>query len=756
MRQTDHFNINVNLFTNTIELKTSKDNCVPDTLESLYGKHLKGKRHNPFEQLANANTEEIMAFCKKYGIRAIAYNIHKQVIAENIPIHDTQKYKTLVYLSYMNHMYLIKNKFLIEKPCDKFKNSLHLSSDDLQYHFKEIIKAKTIPSDVRVYQQTVTSFIHNDTLYFSNEDYSDVKMVASKFMFSDKVPKQAGLTSILKFLEPLYTSNFVQSFLPIKHTKPAFFYNITPDKRPTETIDKNKAYSHILRDLPYLLSTDFRTYECFKTDLFYGEDALYIVKPNTPNILMPKQDIYSGSHVKFCQSKFSFTIQEVLKCKKHDNYFTLLIHDLFNAVDESIAKKIIVRAIGQFQSECSTEKTEKAVIVSTDEHDPTYETIPIDDETEIQLIPSNNVKNLYNRKPIAIQIKDKMNQMLFEKMVELSLTDQDIVQINTDSITFYSKPLDLKLSKKFEDWKQGTYKQKQGSIYDINSQPVTFFQSLPNNNKIITGPAGNGKSYYIQHMDLTDSIILSSKHSAIRQHREKNLNANVIQKYAGVNEQMKTTIPSESHIIVEECGILTRQHWDFLFKCVLLNKRLTVLGDFNQLLPVDEIHTFNRPQWLNMIFNAQEQMNKNWRNSFTLEYYNTLIDSTNKDFLIQEILKHSTKTPEEADVIIAYTNATTEKYNNYMLNYHDKTINDSDVPIMCITNDLRDKEIYNNFLFKSQDIPKELLKHFKVAYARTLYNIQGDECRSYYIAQEDIKWFANSRMAYTLISRIKN
>ena len=94
-----------------------------------------------------------------------------------------------------------------------------------------------------------------------------------------------------------------------------------------------------------------------------------------------------------------------------------------------------------------------------------------------------------------------------------------------------------------------------------------------------------------------------------------------------------------------------------------------------------------------------------------------------------------------------------------MLNYHNKKITDPDVPVMCITNDLRNKDMFNNFLFNSQEIDNKLLtneKYFRPAYARTLYNMQGDECKLYYIAPEDIDWFLNPRMAYTLISRIKN
>jgi hypothetical protein len=186
----------------------------------------------------------------------------------------------------------------------------------------------------------------------------------------------------------------------------------------------------------------------------------------------------------------------------------------------------------------------------------------------------------------------------------------------------------------------------------------------------------------------------------------------------------------------------------------LLNKKLTVLGDFNQLLPVDESKPYNQPLFLNMIFDSQLEKNQNYRNHFTLEYYKYLQTGT-KEYLEQELKKHSTKTPEEADVVVAYTNTIVEKYNDYMLKYHGKTVNDDDVPIMCITNDLREQNIFNNFLFKSQEV-KFNAKHFKVAYARTLYNLQGDEAGSYYMAPEDIKWFLNPRMAYTLISRIKS
>ena len=165
--------------------------------------------------------------------------------------------------------------------------------------------------------------------------------------------------------------------------------------------------------------------------------------------------------------------------------------------------------------------------------------------------------------------------MIYLKIDQKNITEDDIVQVKTDSITFYNKPNQIiKTSNKIGEWKYGDYKESQGSIYDNSIPFTTFKQDIPNDNTIYQGDAGNGKSYHIQHSDLTDSIILSAKHSAIRQHRENNLNAEVIQKYCAWTKNQQTKIPTEHHIIIEECGILTKQHWDFVFKCFLLKKKL--------------------------------------------------------------------------------------------------------------------------------------------------------------------------------------
>ena len=153
----------VNLFNNIIDIETTSNNCVPDTLAKLFPK-IATQKKNPIAKLKEATTEQVMEFCKEHGIRAIAYNVHKEVIAEHIPEVDNKRYATLAYLYYNNHMYPIKHKFLKEKPTPTKHE--HQTEEVLQEHFRTLINQKIVPANIRLDGYTVTSFVHNDTTYF--------------------------------------------------------------------------------------------------------------------------------------------------------------------------------------------------------------------------------------------------------------------------------------------------------------------------------------------------------------------------------------------------------------------------------------------------------------------------------------------------------------------------------------------------------------------------------------------------------------
>ncbi len=741
-----------NLFSNTIHLKQTEENCVKSFLRYQYPK-ISALKKDPISKLGNehgVSTEDIVEFAKEFNIRLLAYNIHNQVIAKYTPTKDTKKYKQLIFLSYNNHIYPIKNKFLEEKP--KSKKEQYLEHNELEALFKTLVKDHIVPADINYFNDTISSFTHDKVFYFYNDEYLQCKEILTHYGIEDKITPFTRFSNILNLIAKLYSDENIDSFLPINHQKSAFLYNSpTVQDKPLDTIDKNKAYSSIFKNLPYLLSTDYRTTTVETTNIKIEESALYIASAETPNILMPKQDIYSGQHIKYCQGKFVFKIHEKLKCKKHPNFYKHIINDLYEKVPENIAKRIVVKTIGTYQISPKVNQNHKVIITTEEERNRTLHSHKIHD-SYIEFHPNDKVSNLYNRKPIAIQIKDKTNQLLYEKMIELNLKDEDIVQINTDSITFYAKDIQIKLDNTLDGWKRSKYTPSTANIFDRQHPIVSFFQPTINNNLLITGYAGNGKSYHIKHNLYTENaIIISTKHSAIAQHRKEGLNAQVIQAY-----EYSNTLPTENIIIVEECGLLDKQQWDILYKCSLLNKQIIALGDFQQLLPVEQQAPFNSPQFINHLFNTHETKNDNYRNHFTTDYYDSLLTGS-KEYLKEQLLTHSTKTPEEADMVIAYRHIIVDKYNDYMLDHHKKTIYDNDVPIIAKSNELRDRNIYNNFTFTTGEIEltEDELKHFKPAYARTLYNLQGDEVKSFYVAPEDLHWFLTPRATYTLISRLK-
>jgi hypothetical protein len=182
--------------------------------------------------------------------------------------------------------------------------------------------------------------------------------------------------------------------------------------------------------------------------------------------------------------------------------------------------------------------------------------------------------------------------------------------------------------------------------------------------------------------------------------------------------------------------------------------------------------------WLKYLYKTITSLNTNYRNNFTKEYYDYLINTANKEQLINEVKKYNSKSYKTAEYIITYTNTTREIYNNLML--EDLKLKHGDVKskVVCKTNNLSDLDIYNNFYYTITDKDEEYIymtddvtdykithkqfnhKHsngtayFEPGYCRTLYNIQGESLQSFYYAEDDFK-FLSHRATYTLISRLK-
>ena len=772
MRMRDYKPLDVvNLFDNTIRLTETTENCVREVLRKKYPDISKQKK-DPIGKLGTADgvsTEDLITFCSKYKIRMVGFDVYGNVIGKHIPETKSHKHASLVYLAFNDHIYPVKGKELHFKHLKPQKLQQH-SHEELQVFFSDLIHVhRRHPSEVKINpdDQTIRSFIDGDTHHFYNPHYDECELILKSYDLHHLIVYNISFQKTMELITEYYETEDLRSFFPVDHIKTPLYYQSPITEGETVTIDKNKCYSEALSSLDFLLTVDYRQSPVETTDIdVLRSDALYVATPECQNVLLPKQDIYAGEHLLYAKKQgVKFKVQERILCKRKYNTFNRIILDLYNRLPEHVFKNFINRTIGVFQSSVKKRAKEtNAMVVGEQERHPDMFWFPFGDGSRfVQYESEPFVGNVYNHKPIAIQIKDRANRFIYEKMRELNVFFQHIRQINTDSITIDARAVkNIRVEGKgLRGWKLGHYDIKQPTR-NVHTSTITMKQNLRNHNTLITGDAGNGKSYHIEHTLIpslaTDYLIVSSKHSAIVQHRKNGRNAQVIQKY-----EFNHTTPTEQHIIVEECGIMTRTHWDLLYKWHLLGKTITSYGDFNQLLPVKEHAQFSAQSWLDLFFTNQTILSVNRRNDFTAEYYKDLREG--KLDLKAELLKYSTKTPEEAEVVIAYRNEIVDKYNARMAEFHGITYEltetgtlvsvDDGVPILCKDNDLRDKDIYNNMLFDSEEVDEGDLKHFKLAYARTLYNLQGDAVKSFYVAPEDMEWFCHPRVAYTLISRLK-
>ena len=270
----------------------------------------------------------------------------------------------------------------------------------------------------------------------------------------------------------------------------------------------------------------------------------------------------------------------------------------------------------------------------------------------------------------------------------------------------------------------------------------------------------------------------------------------VIQAYT-----LSNRVPNQNTIIIDEYGMLDNSAWILIYKCMLLGKTIKCWGDNQQLLPVGHKASFDNKNWLEYCFNKIDTSWVNRRNGFTKEEYDSIISCTSMDTLLRLVKKYSTKNPEDAEVIIVHLNQTRHFYNAYMLKQNGiseldyKIVGSSnsmltfyskikeleeliyrDTQLICLTNELRKKGIFNKYCFKVKEITdkkvilyneefdqdyilthEQLAKNFDYAYARTIYNIQGQTLDSYYWGGNDKdNYFLDGRMAYTIVSRLKH
>lgn len=766
------------IYGENVELIETKENCVRDYLFSNYHKKdangkVKGIGKKPIEKLGNENgvsANEIYDFCVEYNIKCILFNVEGNIIKSHYPVKKNKQFKNLIGICYNNHFYPLKNQELNRIPNKKVNQTVF--SNDLFKELTKILNDGSLPSNIGLNGEFVTNIQVDDIMYHSNEDYDICNKILTKLGLKDKMNIFVNKINISDYVEKLFIKSSIDSFYPYNSNEGGFnFFNEDMDDEDFTTIDHNKHYSDALRKLNRLIVVDIKTAKhIIKPKLI--DNYFYIAKPKYSNILMPRTGYYSYDFLSYCEKEgVEFELLEGISCEYKENYYCDMINTLYSKLDKDDFKAVINCMIGKFEKKSEkVTRTKFIKIANKDETDTTDKYIKkINDEYniiyDIVEMPNNKI---YNRVPIRVQALCEARKIVYEKMKELKLNNNNIKQIRTDAITFIKSNKRIRTGYEMGEWKNQEsvkYFNKNTEIYDID---LTFKLKPVNDvNTIYIDYAGSGKTHFIINKlipKLNNYIVLSPSHASIREYRSNKINCNVIQKYLYNHE-----IPSEQNIIIDEIGMLDTYANNILIKCVMSGKNIYSFGDFKQLKPVAS-EICNNNIYLNYMYRHIKSLGTNYRNNFSKEYYDKLFNMTNKKEILNEIKKWNTDKAYKADTIICYRNDTRKEYNKKMCEKLGIKFGDIGCKVVCNTNDLRDKDIYNNFYYTIKDNKDKIIisdgveekeltveefnKNFELGYCRTLYNIQGESIKSFHFCLEDAD-FIDGRALYTLISRLK-
>ena len=679
------------------------------------------------------------------------------------------------YIFHDNHIFPFKSNKLIEKErANKFKFIDNATEKYLKFYHEG-----TIPSFVTAdisEKKPITSFEVGNTMYVQNPEYDRCVEILKHFKLDDKINPHIKLSDIPYLLEKKYFGKHnIRSFFPSTASFTKGGYNYVTEEHyeesDTETYDKNKAYPWALASLAYLIVCDWRTTTITKNPKSIIDHYYYVVKPAERTILLPENGIYPGYHLHKCDTaSIEYELQYEMTTETIENHFSKMIPDLYKILTHDEFKKMIVVYIGKMDIgvHSHTDITINGVFKKNCVGGCVLD---LDKKLTISYNKNETPAGMHTMKLIACQVKDKSRETVYDKLLELNLRNEDILQVRTDAFTVRKgviHNIDLD-AEDLSGWKLSNFKRLAPRSYDNDKQVTFLFENKHNENTrtLHNCLAGAGKTTYVLNElipKLQDEgktfIVLAPSHSALTPYRNKGIKCDVATTYSYGHKEIE-----EDFIIIDEFGFLDVGGHNLLQYLNLLNKSYECLGDFNQLLPVN-CSEFSKDHYLRYMFNNIIDNTNNFRNNFPREYYIKLFSGEIDH--VEEVNKYSTNNFTEADTILTWKNETRDTYNQAMLRYSRKKEHGIGVPYVCKTNKYKDFNICNNKLVKitkkDEDniiiddclaIPiKEFDKNFVLGYARTIYNMQGDETESYYWAKEDNKHL-NPRVAYTIISRLK-
>lgn len=825
---------------------SSKYSCGVNYLLETYPK-IPSSEIISLEKKGGVKIKKLLLFLDIHDIKYKIYGGDSKILYQTFTnIEETKlSYGRLVCIFHNNHFYPVEGIKLMMR--NKSYDEVKIVDNAFLVLQEYISSENKVPRCIKLGKVSldengkvnlpILSFIGDKIKYIQNPEYNQCIDILKKIGLEKFITDNITLSGLVSILEKEYITKDINSFIPnisrLK-TKPYNYQttigidkilsdyqktkendnpllkkdNKNDDKRKICTIDKILCYISSLRSLPYLLSVDWRTCKIKKNPTKIIDHYIYVVEVTDRNILLPDNGVYEGYHLKLCKNiGLDFKLLEEIEATASPNGYTEIIDILLENVDRDTVKKCLNKLIGCFEMDKRISKKFKYESVCNkdfkDRISGDYK--KINDEYYLKYTQKNKMESQYTRLPINTQIKNMSRVFNHNKIKELGIKDEDVIQVKTDSISYYGElPNDLDPTRKdINGWKE----EKFVPLKNYNTpdkrdiRQITFFpvESTNLQRTLHYRYAGSGKTYEIINYEIPKLqregktfIVISPTHKSLKEFRGK-YNCEVIQKFTIPRE-----IPEYDHYIFDEWGMADMDAHNLLFTLNKMGKEYSVYADFKQLLPFGEKKEYSTKHYIDLMFNKIDSVFTNNRNNFTKEYYDYL-RTAEQSFLINEVIKYSTKKYMDAHVVLCYRNKdkfktiidddgnTIDKNLNTMKKYNDKILKEKgldryDVGTrhICVSNEFI--ELKPNPLYKSTMITiKEIIeteegikykcedeyeneyllskkkmesKKFNLGYSINVHQVQGDSLESYYWAPED-NYFINNRTAYVIISRLK-
>lgn len=714
--------------------------------------------------------------------------------------------KNIYAIIHNNHIYGLKPKNnhniikYLKYNNDQFDNTVVIKNTN--DFFKKINDIITIDKSEPKFINA-DSFIHKNIKYIQNNEYDDVELFYNKLGLNPNY--KFNKMNVCDDLCKLYNINY-SSYFPYEYKQSGFYFvsNNKYDMDDLITFDKNKCYPSCLAKLPFLITCDIK----YNEPKIYNDDEiiehyLYIIHSEISNIFTPDNYmIVSGRYINFIKlyNKSPFKITEVITTTKHENNYTDMLDNVFTKLNNKFVKMAFCIMIGKMQKtgyQTIQTRTNFKVVSNESfnfEESPYFYGIDYGTDCNHDYVLSYEIEEktidhkLSNNLPISYQILEEARMTIYNKLLELNVDENDIIQIKTDSITLKNKKKYIKKikdePKNFYGWKLEETKLLKNVSFP-NTEKQTFFFNVGNGTcEVYNKLAGCGKTYDIINNKINsfngDYCVLAFKHSTLEPYRLKSLNCNTIDHYIFRNIK-----PKEKHIIIDEFGLLKKEHLDFLLKLHYQhNKILYLYGDILQLeAPFNNNSGLITKNFLYHISKVYSEEWKNYRNKFTSKFYMKLINEYQNEDLVNYCLdKYTSDDLANVDMCIAYRHETIQQLQNEVLKAKNLIFDKENmkiskgVKVINKTNHLiiNDIEFFNNqrFITEGEDedniilkdtlnieykIPKTIFyKNFDNGFVETLYSCQGSSYKSIYYDRRDKYFLMNMKNAlYVLISRLK-